>query len=52
MSYATAQRWFEDGPMPVPARKVGRLILVAGDGKPAPTGVTAVSARRPARLSR
>ncbi|HEY1669862.1 MAG TPA: IS607 family transposase [Trebonia sp.] len=45
VSYATARRWFDSGLMPVPARKVGRLILVGDPGEPAPAGVTAVYAR-------
>ena len=28
----TAYRWFREGTLPVPARKVGRLILVDIDG--------------------
>ena len=45
VSYATARRWFEDGLMPVAARKVGRLILVDSADQAAPSGVTAVYAR-------
>jgi predicted site-specific integrase-resolvase len=44
VGYATARRWFTEGLLPVPARKVGGLILV-GDAAPAPSGVTAVYAR-------
>ncbi|MFF5206066.1 IS607 family transposase [Streptosporangium sp. NPDC000396] len=42
----TAYRWFREGTLPVPARKVGRLILV-GDVEPAtpPTEITVVYAR-------
>jgi predicted site-specific integrase-resolvase len=28
VGYSTARRWFEDGLLPVPARKIGGLILV------------------------
>ena len=28
VSYITAWRWWNDGKLPVPARKVGKLILV------------------------
>jgi predicted site-specific integrase-resolvase len=45
IGYATARRWFADGLLPVPARKVGGLILVGNDERPAPAGVTAVYAR-------
>jgi predicted site-specific integrase-resolvase len=47
VSYATARSWYRAGKLPVPARKVGGLVLI-GDpvGPPAPeTGVTAVYAR-------
>jgi predicted site-specific integrase-resolvase len=44
VGYATARRWFAEGLLPVPARRVGGLILV-GDTDPAPSGVTAVYAR-------
>ena len=44
VGYATARRWFAEGLLPVPARRVGGLILV-GDSAPAPSGVTAVYAR-------
>lgn len=42
----TAYRWYRDGTLPVPARKVGRLILV-GDIDPAVPGggITVVYAR-------
>ncbi|MFF4985679.1 IS607 family transposase [Streptosporangium saharense] len=42
----TAYRWYREGTLPVPARKVGRLILV-GDVDPAPShsGTTVVYAR-------
>lgn len=47
ISYATARRWFDAGKLPVPARKVGGLILIGepalpGVGKP---GATVVYAR-------
>ena len=42
--YATARRWHAEGLLPVPARRVGGLILV-GDAAPAPSGLTAVYAR-------
>jgi predicted site-specific integrase-resolvase len=29
----TAYRWYRDGVLPVPARKVGRLILVTPDAR-------------------
>jgi predicted site-specific integrase-resolvase len=45
VGYATARRWFADGLLPVPARKVGGLILVGDDAAAAPDGVTAVYAR-------
>jgi len=45
VSYATARRWHEAGTLPVPARKVGGLILIGGpDGASSP-GMTAVYAR-------
>jgi predicted site-specific integrase-resolvase len=44
VSYATARQWHAKGILPVPARRVGGLILV-GDPRPAPSGVTAVYAR-------
>ena len=37
VSYATARSWYQDGKLPVPARKIGGLILVGG-----PTGTAAV----------
>ncbi|MGH3260785.1 MAG: IS607 family transposase [Trebonia sp.] len=45
VSYTTARRWLAAGKLPVPARKVGGLILVEGAAPPAPEGVTAVYAR-------
>ena len=41
----TARRWFAAGKLPVPARKVGGLILVGDQAAGAPQGVTAVYAR-------
>jgi len=45
VGYATARRWFDEGKMPVPARRVGGLILVGDPGAPQPAGITAVYAR-------
>jgi len=45
VSYATARRWFEAGTLPVPARRVGRLILVGDTRTAEPSGITAVYAR-------
>lgn len=46
ISRATAYRWFRDGRLPVPARKVGGLILVAdGHEEDAPVRRTVVYAR-------
>ena len=44
VGYSTARRWFDEGRLPVPARRVGGLILVGGAAL-APSGVTAVYAR-------
>lgn len=45
VGYATARRWFAEGLLPVPARKVGGLILVGEPGpEPAP-GIAVVYAR-------
>ena len=42
----TAYRWFREGKLPVPARRVGRLILVEPDAvTPRPAGRTVVYAR-------
>ena len=42
----TASRWFRSGTLPVPARKMGKLILVGDlDAKPERHGITAVYAR-------
>ena len=35
MAYVTARRWFAAGKLPVPARKVGGLILVSQEERPA-----------------
>jgi predicted site-specific integrase-resolvase len=44
--HVTAYRWFREGKLPVPARRVGRLILVdPAATEPAPPGVTVVYAR-------
>jgi predicted site-specific integrase-resolvase len=45
VGYATARRWFASGLLPVPARRVGGLILVGDEARPAPEEVTAVYAR-------
>jgi predicted site-specific integrase-resolvase len=45
VAYVTARRWFAAGKLPVPARKVGGLILVGDGATAAPEGVTAVYAR-------
>jgi predicted site-specific integrase-resolvase len=45
VAYVTARRWFAAGKLPVPARKVGGLILVGEGAGAAPEGVTAVYAR-------
>ena len=46
MHHVTAYRWFREGRLPVPARKVGRLILVdvTAAEKP-PTELVVVYAR-------
>ncbi len=41
----TAYRWFRDGKLPVPARRVGGLILVDAPGSSATAGSVAVYAR-------
>jgi predicted site-specific integrase-resolvase len=44
--HVTAYRWFREGRLPVPARKVGRLILVdPAATEPASTGIAVVYAR-------
>lgn len=45
VAYVTARRWFAAGKLPVPARRVGGLILVDQDDAPASGGITAVYAR-------
>jgi predicted site-specific integrase-resolvase len=45
VSYTTARRWFEAGKLPVPARKVGGLILVGEPSATPAPGVTVVYAR-------
>jgi predicted site-specific integrase-resolvase len=45
VGYATARRWFTDGKLPVPARRVGGLILVDESAPHAGTGTTVVYAR-------
>jgi predicted site-specific integrase-resolvase len=47
VSYATARSWYRAGKLPVPARKVGGLVLIGDPVRPpAPeVGVTAVYAR-------
>jgi predicted site-specific integrase-resolvase len=47
VGYSTARRWFGEGKLPVPARRVGGLILAAGQAAPPPAGITAVYARVP-----
>lgn len=41
----TAYRWFRAGVLPVPARRVGRLIPVGGPGELPKVAVTAIYAR-------
>ncbi len=43
--HVTAYRWFREGKLPVPARRVGRLILVEPDAAERPAGLAAVYAR-------
>jgi len=45
VGYATARRWFAEGMLPVPARRVGGLILVVDESEPAPAGTAVVYAR-------
>ena len=45
VGYATARRWFAEGTLPVPARRVGGLILVVDESGPAPAGTAVVYAR-------
>ena len=47
VSYVTARRWFNAGTLPVPARRIGGLILIGDSVTPGvvPTGSTVVYAR-------
>jgi predicted site-specific integrase-resolvase len=45
VSYTTARRWFAAGKLPVPARRVGGLILVGEPPGPQPAAMVAVYAR-------
>jgi predicted site-specific integrase-resolvase len=45
VGYSTARQWFLDGKLPVPARKVGGLILVDPPAQPVPVEAVAVYAR-------
>lgn len=45
VAYVTARRWYAAGKLPVPARKVGGLILVGEPDQPTGDGLTAVYAR-------
>ncbi len=45
VSYVTARRCFAAGKLPVPARRVGGLILVGEPAGPAPAGMAVVYAR-------
>ncbi|KJE22875.1 putative site-specific integrase-resolvase [Frankia torreyi] len=45
VGYSTARQWFLDGKLPVPARRVGGLILVDQPARPVPSGTVAVYAR-------
>jgi predicted site-specific integrase-resolvase len=45
VSYTTARRWFEAGKLPVPARRVGGLILVGDPSPSAEPGISVVYAR-------
>jgi predicted site-specific integrase-resolvase len=45
ISYTTARRWLAAGKLPVPAQKVGGLILVEDTVAGRPEGITAVYAR-------
>jgi predicted site-specific integrase-resolvase len=45
VSYATARRWYSAGKLPVPAHKVGGLILIGEPVVPAASGSTVVYAR-------
>ena len=45
VSKFTAYRWFREGTLPVPAQKVGRLILVDMESSESPGGRTVLYAR-------
>jgi predicted site-specific integrase-resolvase len=45
IAYVTARRWFASGKLPVPARRVGGLILVGEPGAVAARGTAVVYAR-------
>lgn len=45
VSYVTARRWFASGQLPVPARRVGGLILVGEQPAVRAPGITAAYAR-------
>ena len=45
VSYATARRWFAAGTLPVPAHRVGGLILVGETPGPGNAGIAVVYAR-------
>lgn len=44
VGYSTARQWFLDGKLPVPARRVGGLILVDQSARPVRSGTVAVYA--------
>jgi predicted site-specific integrase-resolvase len=44
VGYATARRWFADGKLPVPARRVGGLILVGEEARSQAAGTAVVYA--------
>jgi predicted site-specific integrase-resolvase len=45
VSYATARSWYRAGKLPVPARKVGGLVLIGDPAAAPPAGQTVVYAR-------
>ncbi|MEX5711157.1 IS607 family transposase [Parafrankia sp. FMc6] len=45
VGYSTARQWFLEGKLPVPARRVGGLILVEQPAAPAPVDLAVVYAR-------
>lgn len=45
VGYSTARQWFLEGKLPVPARRVGGLILVEQPADPAPADLAVVYAR-------